>query len=89
MTGVTAHDPQQRARSARGGDRAREDVWSQASFFHSMIWRWFPSGSANVYTSKPKLSRQVRRRTDWQLFRSWLQRDLKPGTRPSLLSQTA
>jgi hypothetical protein len=40
-------------------------------------------------TSKPKVSPQVRRRTDWQLFRSWLQRDLKTGTRPSLLSQTA
>ena len=27
------------ARSARGADRAPEDVSSQSSFFHSMIWR--------------------------------------------------
>jgi Isochorismatase family len=43
----------------------------------------------HVYTSKRKLSRQVRRRTDWRLFRLWLQLDLKPGTRPSLLFQRA
>ena len=36
-----------------------------------------------------KVSPQVRRRTDWRLFRSWRQRDLKPGTRPSPLPQRA